>query len=128
MRAQGLEGETAHVMAIDQYPSVPRVEETWQQAGQRALPGTGGSHQRNEFSRLSAQRNVLEHSAAGFIAKGYILETDQTSTNVQGDGSRVVRDSGFGVQHFPNTLRTTGGSLNRRAGVSDGFKRAVKRP
>src|SRR5262249_23888282 len=82
----------------------PRIEETRNQARQRALAGTGLADEGQRWARGHVERNIAQHRLTRFVAKGDTLKPNITPNrrarhSVRADvaasgGQRTARPTG----------------------------------
>ena len=77
LRAQGSDGQVAHVAPVDEQPPSRDIEEARQQMHQRSLACTAGADNRHQFARRYLQVDVVQHFAVVvllLIAEVHMLE------------------------------------------------------
>src|SRR5690606_28078202 len=109
MLAQGILGDAADILAIDQNAGAGQGIQTQQQVHQRRFAGAGAANQADFFTGFDMNVQVAEHFAAGFavvarIVKGNVLQADFTLWYLQLAGIIGI----FNLRRFGQGLHAIG--------------------
>jgi hypothetical protein len=123
--AERPDAQGPQIVAVDDDPPRPWVEEAQEQVHEGRLPGPGGADDGDEFPRLRLQRHVREDRAAGLVAEAHVLvDHVPAQRNVTSVGG--VADVGWRVEDLRDALGVGPGVLQRGRRVGQRVERRVQ--
>ena len=105
MRAQGPQGDVAHVDAVQQHAAFADVVEARHKVGERGLAAAGPPDQANRLPGFDDEVEVAKDPLVGLrISKTDASELETPTTALEGARAVPVRYLGPGVEHFVEAL------------------------
>jgi hypothetical protein len=105
---QGLERVLAYVGAVDLHLTARRVIETGDQAVDGRLPGSAGTDEGGDLSRLDLKTDFLQDWILGIVAERDAIELQFSFELRSAARAGQIADAADGIQYFLNAFITDG--------------------
>ncbi|CAA9321894.1 MAG: hypothetical protein AVDCRST_MAG40-1504, partial [uncultured Gemmatimonadaceae bacterium] len=127
LRPQAVEGQVAHVAAVEQHAAAGGVVEARQEAEQRALARPRRPDHRHAGAGGRVEGDVAQRAAPAHVAEGDVLDGDRAGRAVDRHGPGALGDLGLRVEQVERAAQGDEPLLQGADGVGDGLERLVER-